>query len=271
MDPLSMLMLGSTALSGIGSLFSGNRSAKAAERAAQMQREAEKEAISDAKNAGAKYQSDLTGYAGAYDPYISGGQRATNQLYSLLGLNGEDAIGTARDLYKTSPSYDFLMDQGVSALDRSAAARGMLNSGRQNKDLLRFGQGLASSDYNSYLSNLMGLGNQGYSATGAKTGVLAQGAGGPLQGGMTGAQLAFKSAGTVPQGIIASQNAENAGITGALGALNYGVGQFGAQDQLSKLLGNTSRGSSFGTNFQPSSSPFAFGSGGYTGMGPFLP
>lgn len=256
MDPLSLAMMGGpTILSGIGSWISGNKSAKAAEEAARMQREAEKEAISDAKNAGAKYQTDLTGYANAFDPYISGGGRATNQLYALLGLSGQDAANTARETFQTSPGYDFQMDQGIGALDRSAAARGMLNSGRQSKDLMRFGQGLANQDYRNYLSDLTGLGNQGYSATGAKTSTLAQGAGGPLQGGMAAANLAFKSAGTIPQGMIASQNAENAGLMGALGAANYGSGQFQGmqgmqgQDQLSKLLGNTSRGSSFNPNF----------------------
>lgn len=271
MDPLTMMMLGSTALSGIGSLIGGNKSAKAAEEAARLQYQREQQAISGAKDAGAQFKYDLGGYSEAFDPYIEGGDRATNQLYKLLGLDGTEPENMARRVYEGSPGHTFRLNQGVEALDRSATARGMLNSGRQSKDLIRFGQGLADSDYDNYLGNLFNLSNRGYSATGAKTNTLTRGAEGPFQAGLLGAQLGFRSAATEPQGMIASQNAENAGLSGALGALNYGVGQVGQQDTLSKMLGNTSRGSSFGTNFQPSSSPFSFGAGNYTGMGPFLP
>ena len=266
MDPLSMMMLGSTALSGLGSLFSGNKSAKAAEKAAQLQYQLQREAMQNAQAAGRQYQSDVTGYANNYDPYIEGGRRATNQLYDLLGLNGDNAARAAQGDWVRSPGQDFLMDQGVQALDRSAAARGMLNSGRQSKDLIRFGQGLAQQDYRNHINDLSGLNNQGYNATGAKTNTLVTGAGGNLQGNVLGANMAFQSANTLPQGMIASQNAQNQGLQGALGALNYGVGQYGAQDSLSKLLGNTSRGSSFGG----SGGPFSFGSGGYFGEGPFI-
>lgn len=271
MDPLSIAMIGSTALSGLGSLFGGNRAAKAAEKAAQLQYDLQLKAMNNAKEAGAKYQTDVTGYADNYNPYIEGGQRASNQLYDLLGLNGQDAGDAARASFTSSPGQGYLMEQGVQALDRSAAARGQLNSGRQSKDLLRFGTGLAQQDYRNYVNDLSGLGNQGFSATGAKTNTLTQGAGGALQGGTLGAQMGFQSANTLPQGMIASANAQNQGMQGALGALNYGVGQFQGQDQLSKLLGNTSRGSSFGGNFAQSGSPFAFGSGGYFGAGPFQP
>ena len=271
MDPLTMAMMGSTALSGLGSWFSGQNSAHAAEQAAQRQSDAEERAAIRMRNAGDVYRTELGGYAKAYDPYIQGGQKATNQLYDLLGLNGQDKATAARSTFQTSPGYDFMMGQGVQALDRSAASRGMLNSGRQSKDLMRFGEGLANQDWRNYIGDLSGLNNQGYNATGAQTGLQAQGSLGNLNANMGAEQMMFKNAGTVPQGMIASQNAQNQGLQGALGALNYGTGQLQGQDQLSKLLGNTSRGSSFGGNFAQTGSPFAFGSGGYAGMGPFLP
>lgn len=271
MDPLTMMMLGSTALSGLGSWFGGQKSAEAAERAAQRQSDAEERAAIRMRNAGDAYRTEMRGYADEFNPYIEGGRQATNQLYDLLGLNGSDAMAGARATFEASPGLDFMMGQGVQALDRSAAARGMLGSGRQSKDLMRFGQGLGQQEWRNYIGDLSSLGNQGYSATGAKVGTQSQGSLGNLNANMGAEQMMFKNAATVPQGMIAAQNAENAGLTGALGAMNYGAGQMQGQDQLSKLLGNTSRGSSFGTNFQPSSSPFAFGSGGYTGFGPFLP
>ncbi len=274
MDPLTAMMMGSTVLGGLGSWFGGQNSAHASEQAAQRQSDAEERAAIRMRNSGDVYRTEQRGYADEFNPYIQGGQKATNQLYNLLGLNGADAATGARGQFQASPGVDYMMGQGVQALDRSAAARGMLGSGRQSKDLMRFGEGLGQQEWRNYIGDLSNLGNQGYSATGARTGLETQGSTGNLNANLGAEQAMFKNASTVPQGMIASQNAINSGMTGALGAANYGLGQAqgsGGGDALSKLLGNTSRGSSFGGNFQPSSSPFSFGSGGYSGMGPFLP
>ena len=64
--------------------------------------------------------------------------------------------------FKTSPGYDFRMSEGTKALDRSAAARGRLFSGPQGKALTRFGQNLATDEYNqgfNRLTSLAGLGS----------------------------------------------------------------------------------------------------------------
>ena len=56
--------------------------------------------------------------------------------------------------FETSPGYQFRMDEGGRAVDRSASARGLLLSGAQNKALTRFGQGEASNEFQNYLANL---------------------------------------------------------------------------------------------------------------------
>jgi hypothetical protein len=56
--------------------------------------------------------------------------------------------------YIESPGYNWLLKQGVDAIDRGAAARGKLDSGENQKDLMRFGQGLASQDYANYVNRL---------------------------------------------------------------------------------------------------------------------
>jgi len=43
--------------------------------------------------------------------------------------------------------YQFRLQEGQKALERSAAAKGGLNSGRMMKDLARFSQGVASDEY----------------------------------------------------------------------------------------------------------------------------
>ena len=52
----------------------------------------------------------------------------------------------ADDLYK-DPGYQFRFDQGNKAIERKAASRGFLQSGRTLKSLGQFSQGLASQEY----------------------------------------------------------------------------------------------------------------------------
>ena len=48
-----------------------------------------------------------------------------------------------------NPSYQFRFGQGQQAIDRSAAARGMLRTGGTLKDLAQYGQNFASQEYES--------------------------------------------------------------------------------------------------------------------------
>lgn len=54
------------------------------------------------------------------------------------------------------PSFQFQMDQGRQALERSAAARGTLMTGGTLKELARFGQGLASTFDDKYYNRGLG-------------------------------------------------------------------------------------------------------------------
>ncbi|KKK74367.1 hypothetical protein LCGC14_2884500, partial [marine sediment metagenome] len=65
-------------------------------------------------------------------------------------ISAAQAGGSAPDysaFYK-SPGYDFRFQEGTRAIDRSAAARGQLMSGGIVRELTRYGQGLASSEFN---------------------------------------------------------------------------------------------------------------------------
>jgi len=68
------------------------------------------------------------------------------------------------------PNYQFQLDQGIGAINKGAAASGMLGSGTRMLDLEKFGQGLASSfsdkQFGRGLSLLQMLGG----ASGATTG-----------------------------------------------------------------------------------------------------
>jgi hypothetical protein len=48
-----------------------------------------------------------------------------------------------------SPGYAFRLGEGVTALDRSAAAKGGLRTGGHNKDIMQYGQNIASQEYSN--------------------------------------------------------------------------------------------------------------------------
>jgi hypothetical protein len=118
---------------------------------------------------GAAGQADA-GYAAAeaqQQPYAQAGGRGLSELMDAMGLNGAEAAAGALSRFQTGPGYSFAMDQGVNALDRSAASRGGLYSGGAARELTQFGQGLANQEWNTRLSQLAGLAGTGQQAAGA--------------------------------------------------------------------------------------------------------
>ena len=101
-------------------------------------------------------------------PYRQIGTAALGQLGALYGI-GPDGKPTGQpanfDQFTNSPDYQFAFDQGLNALDRSAASRGRLFSGAQMQGAQRFGQGLASQQYGNYANRLASLAGIGQSAT----------------------------------------------------------------------------------------------------------
>jgi len=67
--------------------------------------------------------------------------------------------------FRTDPGYQFAFDEGTKALQNSAAARGILNSGATAKALTRYGQGVADQQYGNYFARLQSLAGLGQTAT----------------------------------------------------------------------------------------------------------
>ena len=92
------------------------------------------------------------------EPFRQAGLSGQNRLLELLGIGGAPgAQGYGRYataeftpnnfLANQDPGYAFRMSEGMKALERSAAARGGLLSGANLKNTQRFGQDLASQEY----------------------------------------------------------------------------------------------------------------------------
>jgi hypothetical protein len=98
-----------------------------------------------------------TNYAAALQPsqqQFAAGQQGQNQLANLLGLNGANGSATAQNTLQSLPGYQFALNQGAQNVMRNQASTGQLNSGATNLDLQAQGQGLASQNYNNYVSQL---------------------------------------------------------------------------------------------------------------------
>jgi hypothetical protein len=158
-------------------------------------------------------------------PFREAGLSAQNQMLTLLGLEGGDTTSPefgryTRDFsmsdFEADPGYGFRMSEGMKALERSAAARGGLLSGATLKGIQRFGQDLASQEYqnafnryhinrNAQLNPLQGFLGQGQTSTNVLTGAMGQ----PGQG-VAAAQQAGGAARA--SGYVGGANA----LTGAL-------------------------------------------------------
>ena len=113
-------------------------------------------------------------YASALQPYLQNyaqAQPGIKQLGNVLGLNGARGNATAQQALQATPGYQFAQQQGQAAVNAGAAANGTLNSGNQALALQQQGQGLASQNYNNYVSQLQPYLGAANSAAGGIAGV----------------------------------------------------------------------------------------------------
>jgi hypothetical protein len=97
-----------------------------------------------------QYQSPLASLALGGQGASQGGANSTvYQMQSLLSGGPQ-----AAEALQNTPGYQFQMQQGVGAIDRSAAAGGSLGSGEEMAQLMQYGQGLASTSLNQQVGNL---------------------------------------------------------------------------------------------------------------------
>jgi hypothetical protein len=161
------------------------------------------------------------------EPFREAGLKGQNRLMELLGLSEDKkAPGFGKyasaefgmDKFTADPGYAFRMSEGMKALERSAAARGGLLSGATLKGTQRFGQDLASQEYqnafNRYQAERTGTLNpyQALSGTAQTSANTLTNAAGNL-----GTQLGSN--------IIGAGNAQAAGQIGSANAIAGGLGQ----------------------------------------------
>jgi hypothetical protein len=89
------------------------------------------------------------------EPYAQLGTRTVDYLGELLAPEGEFNRRFSMADYEQDPGYQFRLEQGQKALERSGALRGMLNSGQTLKALTGYAQGMASQEYQNAFNRFM--------------------------------------------------------------------------------------------------------------------
>ena len=170
------------------------------------------------------------GGGGGGEPFNLGGDLASidRQIAGLEGqistsMQGGGEAGPDYSSFYKSPGYDFRFNEGQRALERSGASQGRYFSGGMGRELQRYGQGVASGEFNNYANRLASLAGIGQVAT-QSTGQMGSNASNQMaQSTMAGGQAAAS-------GIVGSNNAMGQGIQGAAGAFGAGIQQYGGNE-----------------------------------------
>lgn len=162
---------------------------------------------------------------GYYAPLIAKYGAGANAYGDATGANGAEGTARARANFQADPGYNFSLDQGLQALQRTHAAAGNLSSGNADTDTLKYSQGLADQSYGNYVSRLAPyLGAESGAVGGAAN--IATGQGGALNQSYMG------------QGAAGNANYTGQGSADAAATMNnYNVGanQLGALTSLASL------------------------------------
>lgn len=221
----------------------------AAEIAAETELEAQERNIAFQRELYQQQRADIAPFLEAQREDVGRRAEIAEQLQPGLRIGGEFQRPFQMEDFERDPGYQFRLQEGTRALDRSAAARGGLQGGRHQRDLVRFSQGLASDEYaaafNRYQTDLTGRFNRLASRSGIPQTALPQSVqAGQVFGGRVGEAITrggqarasgYLQAGQArAQGQIGAANAYAAGQIGQANAINQGLG--GVSNALSAYM-----------------------------------
>jgi hypothetical protein len=220
---MAAAVIGSSLIGGSSAKSAANTQAAAADRAAELQRE--------------QFERQVE----LQEPWRQAGITALNKLTPLA----TEYTPFGMSQFQQDPGYAFRMSEGMKGLERSAAARGGLLSGATMKGIQRYGQDLASQEYQNAFNR--------YQAE-------RQARMGPLQSLAGVGQTATNALGTAGQNyatgageaIGAAGQARASGYMGMANAITGGVGSYmnynQQQTQNSLLQQALNRNTGYGGN-----------------------
>ena len=137
MTAVATAIIGGAVVGAVGSNMAAGKAADAQEDAANSAAASQAQSLAFQREMYEQNREDMA-------PWRDTGENALNRLWQKAKRGPGE--------FQASPGYQFAFDEGLQALDRSAAARGRLNSGAQDKALTRYGQGMANQEYDNFLN-----------------------------------------------------------------------------------------------------------------------
>jgi len=152
-----MTMIAAASISAGGSILGGLLGGSAAKKAAKAQLQA-------AREANALQERMFNQQIALQEPFRQAGLTTQAELLRRFGLGGDAATPGYGNLLKdfsqedfiADPGYAFRLSEGLKALDRTAAMRGKMMSGQALKAAGRYGQDMASQEYQNAYGRFMG-------------------------------------------------------------------------------------------------------------------
>lgn len=140
-------IIGSALVGGITASKSAKAQGKASQAATDATVQANRENIAFQKELFDQQRKDIA-------PWRDIGVQALQSLQRGIE-SGQFDPGSFNFNFEADPGYQFRLQEGQKAMDRSAAARGNLLSGGQAKALTQYNQGMASQEYGNAFNRAM--------------------------------------------------------------------------------------------------------------------
>ena len=190
----------------VGGLAGAGISSSEAQNASNAQQQAAVAATQQQQTEFNQEQSELA-------PYLASG---TQNLASLnAAMPSLTSQFTMQD-FQQNPGYQFQLGQGEQAMQRSAAASGMLNSTGTQQNLNNYAQGMANTDYQQALQNFTSNQQQRYNMMSGMAGMGLNAVGMNNQAGQN-----FTN--QTGQNLTGAANASAAGQVGTANAITSGL------------------------------------------------
>ena len=231
-------IIGGAALGGAASIIGGNKAAKAQQQASDS---ANAESARQYNQTRTDQLAQLAQQRADQLPWLDAGKNALAQLVAGTQPGGQfGQTFTAANL-ANDPGYQFRMQQGNQAIERSAAARGGLLSGAAAKALTRYSQGVASDEFNNAYNRFNNDKSTGFNRLASLAGV---GQAATNQVGQAGrdawgtiASAGQNSSSSIQNNLTGAGNARASGYVGTANAITGAIGQGIGAWQTNKLLG----------------------------------
>lgn len=216
------MAIGTTAaVLGGASILGSVLGASSANRAARSQEALGREGIALQREQFQQGREDLA-------PWCEAGGESLGMLMSGI-RDGSLTDAPNPENFRTDPGYQFRLGEGMRAVEGSAAARGILQSGGTLRGINRYAQGVADQGYGDWFNRERAVQGDRYNrlAGVAGTGQAAVNTG--VQQGQNFATNASQTLGQIGQARASGYAGQNQAIQGGLGNLMslYTMGGFG--------------------------------------------